>query len=72
MTIGYDPEMPPTGAKPQFPPLLDGVETRAGVDPFDKALADAQSGRGEIGNLYWSPDDGTLRAALVFEPEEKL
>ncbi len=72
MTIGYDPDMPPTGAKPQFPPLLDGVETREGVDPFDKALADAQSGRGETGNLYWSSDDDVLRAALVFEPEQPL
>ena len=72
MTIGYDPEMPPVVTKPQFPPLLDGVETAAGVDPFEKAVADAQSGRSEIGNLYWSPDDDTLRAAIVFEPEEPL
>ncbi len=72
MTIGYDPEMPPVGTKPQFPPLLDGVETAAGVDPFEKAVADAQSGRSEVGNLYWSPDDDTLRAAIVFEPEEPL
>lgn len=72
MTIGYDPDMPPAGAEPQFPPLLTGVETRAGVDPFEKAVADAQSGRAEIGHLYWSPDDATLRAAIVFEPEVSL
>ena len=72
MTIGYDPDMPPAGAKPQFPPLLDGVETAAGVDPFEKAVADARTGRAEAGSLYWSPDDATLRAALVFEPEGPL
>jgi len=72
MTIGYDPDAPPAGAEPQFPPLLKGVETRAGVDPFDKAVADAQTGRAEMGMLYWSPDDDTLRAAIVFEPEVPL
>ncbi len=72
MSIGYDPDTPPTGAEPQFPPLLSGVKTQAGVDPFEKAVADAQTGRAEIGHLYWSPDDDTLRAAIVFEPEIAL
>ena len=72
MTIGYDPEMPPEGAEPQFPPLLKGVAVRAGVDPFDKAVADARTGRAGAGDLYWSPDDDTLRAAIVFEPEVPL
>lgn len=72
MTIGYDPATPATGDTPQFPPLLTGVAMRAGVDPFDKAVADAGTGRAEMGALYWSPDDATLRAAVVFEPEVPL
>lgn len=72
MTFGYDPESPPTGSKPHFPPLLRGVEMRAGTDPFDKACADAGTGRAETGDLYWSPDADVLRAAIVFNPEQPL
>ena len=72
MTIGYDPDAPPAGAEPQFPPLLTGIEVKTGVEPFEKAVADARIGRAEIGTLYWSPDDDTLRAAIVFEPEIPL
>ncbi len=72
MTIGYDPATPSEGETPQFPPLLRGVETRAGVDPFEKAVADARTGRAGMGALYWSPDEASLRAAVVFEPEVPL
>ena len=72
MTIGYDPLMPATGEKPHFPPLLTGKEVRSGVDPFAKAVTDAGLGRAETGDLYWSPDEDTLRAAIVFGPEQSL
>lgn len=62
----------PAGSAPLFPPLLTGVAVRAGADPFGEAVADARAGRAEAGHLYWSPDDDTLRAAIVFEPEETL
>ena len=72
MTIAYDPTLPGDGEKPSFPPLLRGVEMKPGVDPFTKAGADAGAGRTEIGDFYWSPDAETLRAAIVFNPEEPL
>jgi len=73
MIVGYDPETAPArDAVPQFPPLLTGVAVPAGVDPFDHAVAEARAGRAEMGHLYWSPDHGALRAAVVFEPEITL
>ena len=72
MTLTYDPTMPGTGEAPTFPPLLRGVEVKSGVDPFDKAVTDAQREATEVGDLYWSPDQDTLRAAIVFAPEEPL
>ncbi len=72
MTIGYDPESPPEGTQPHFPPLLRGVEVPASVDPFDKAVADAGTARAEVGDLYWSADDDVMRAAIVLGPEESL
>lgn len=72
MTIGYDPQMPTLGEKPSFPPLLRGVEVPPGVDPFQKAAGDCGLGRAEMGDLYWSPDEDTLRAAVVLGPEVAL
>jgi len=73
MSVGYHPEVAPSAeAAPQFPPLLTGVAVPTGDDPFEVAVADARAGRSEIGRLYWSPDDDTLRAAVVFEPEVPL
>ena len=72
MTVAYDPTQPGPGETPQFPPLLRGVEVKGGVDPFAKAVADARSGRAETGDLYWSPDEGIVRGAIVFGPEETL
>lgn len=72
MTIAYDPTLPGDGEKPSFPPLLHGVEVKPGVDPFAKAIADATAERAEVGHLYWSPEQDTLRAAVVFAPEETL
>lgn len=72
MTLSYDPTMPGEGEAPTFPPLLRGVEVKPGVDPFAKAVSDAGRGVAEVGDLYWSPDGTTLRAAIVFAPEEPL
>lgn len=72
MTIGYDPETPWLGEKPSFPPLLRGVEVATGVDPFQKAVSDCGLGRAEMGDLYWSPDEVTLRTAVVLEPDVAL
>ena len=72
MTIAYDPTLPGDGEKPTFPPLLNGVEVKPGIDPFAKAAADAGAGRAQVGDVYWSPDTETLRAAIVFNPEEPL
>ena len=72
MSIAYDPTMPGAGEEPSFPPLLRGVAVKAGVDPFAKAVSDAGRGVAEVGDLYWSPDDVTLQAAIVFAPEEPL
>lgn len=72
MTLTYDPTMPGEGEAPTFPPLLRGIEVKVGVDPFDKAVAEARRGAAEVGDLYWSPDQDTLRAAVIFAPEEPL
>jgi len=72
MTIAYDPTMPSDGEAPTFPPLLRGIEVKAGIDPFAKAVADAGRGVAEVGDLYWSPDKITMQAAIVFAPEEPL
>ena len=72
MTIAYDPTTPGDGETPSFPPLLRGVPVRTGVDPFEKAVSDAGRGVAETGDLYWSPDQTTLKTAIVFGPEEPL
>lgn len=55
-----------------FPPLLNGRPTQSGVNPFDKAVAAAAAGRTEAGDVWWSDDAETLRAAVVFEPDCQL
>jgi biotin-(acetyl-CoA carboxylase) ligase len=72
MTLSFDPTMPGEGDTPTFPPLLRGIEVKAGVDPFAKAVSDAGRGVAEVGDLYWSPDKTILQAAIVFAPDEPL
>lgn len=56
---------------PQFPPLLNGEEVSAHIDPFDKALSQAEAGI-DSGTVYYSRAVDTLRAALVLAPETPL
>ncbi len=72
MTIAFDPTMHGEGEVPTFPPLLRGVGVKAGVNPFEKAVSDAGRGATDVGDLYWSPDSATLKAAIIFAPEEPL
>ncbi|MEM9045991.1 MAG: DUF4444 domain-containing protein [Pseudomonadota bacterium] len=56
-------------AEPIFPPLLHGEACSDGQDPFAKAIAAASIGT-DAGLVCWSSDTATMRAAVVFAPEE--
>lgn len=56
---------------PTFPPLLTGEQTAPGQDPFMRAVSQAALGT-DAGLICWAPDSGSLRAAVVFAPEEPL
>jgi biotin-(acetyl-CoA carboxylase) ligase len=55
---------------PSFPPLMHGEPVRPGTDPFEAAIAAARNA--DPGTVFWSPDPGTARAALVLAPETTL
>ena len=57
-------------ALPQFPPLMQGLAV-AGLDPFDKARAEAMRGC-EAGLVLYDLAPNWLRAALVLTPEVPL
>ena len=54
---------------PTFPPLLTGHRLAAEKNPFNWATSRARKGRLGAGDLAWSQDTGSLRCALVLEPE---
>ena len=57
--------------EPTFPPLMQGQQVEAGIDPFDKARALAALGC-EAGTVIYRLDADRLRAALVLAPEVPL
>jgi len=56
---------------PSFPPLFKGLAVEAGVDPFDKACAEAARGC-DAGLVVHNLSTNWLRAALVFAPDVSL
>lgn len=54
-----------------FPPLLSGLEVGAGVDPFEKACAQAALGC-DAGLVVYNLGADALSAAMVFAPEVPL
>ena len=54
-----------------FPPLFSGHEVAGGIDPFDKACAQAAMGC-DAGLVVYNLTADELRAALVFAPEVSL
>lgn len=54
-----------------LPPLFSGLETQAGIDPFDKACALALQGC-DAGLVVYHLGADRLRAAIVFAPEVPL
>jgi biotin-(acetyl-CoA carboxylase) ligase len=57
---------------PTFPPLLTGVPLGARVDPFARAVAQAQGGEVEPGTVHYAETDRALRLAVTFAPETPL
>lgn len=60
-----------TEAVPSFPPLFVGMPVAAHVDPFSKAIAEATLGC-DSGLIVYAAGGDTLRAAIVFAPEQSL
>ncbi|QGX97049.1 DUF4444 domain-containing protein [Roseovarius faecimaris] len=56
---------------PSFPPLFSGQPVEGAIDPFDKALAEAARGC-EAGLVVYNLGANSLRAAIVFAPEQPL
>lgn len=57
--------------EPGFPPLFTGLGVEAGVDPFDKACAEAARGC-DAGLVVYHLGANRLRAAIVFAPDVAL
>ena len=57
---------------PSFPPLLNGIEVGSEEAPLARAVADAESGSSEPGNLYWSSRQDAMRTALMLAPDRTL
>jgi len=60
-----------TAQSPSFPPLFKGQEVTGSADPFAKAIAEATLGC-DAGLIVYAPGGHTLRAAIVFAPEQSL
>lgn len=58
-----------TGMDPAFPPLINGIATRSDENPLQVACTSAEAGVAEAGDLFWSPSEARLIAALVLEPD---
>jgi len=54
---------------PQFPPLMNGHELKAGQSPARKAVGGAVKGKYSAGDILWVRDEDTLDCAIVLEPE---
>lgn len=60
-----------TDQAPSFPPLFTGQPVDAPADPFAKAIAEATLGC-DSGLIVYAPGGDSLRAAMVFAPEQPL
>jgi biotin-(acetyl-CoA carboxylase) ligase len=60
-----------TDLSPSFPPLFTGQPVAPHADPFAKAIAEATLGC-DAGLIVYAPGGDSLRAAIVFAPEQTL
>ena len=67
MSMFYELDPPNENAEPQLPPLFKSEAVKGNQNPFSKAIVAATAG--DVGTLYYSPDNDFLNFAITLGPE---